>query len=128
MTGQLLNSELVRPARAKELEYVGGKDMLELRPIEECRRHTGKPPVTVRWVDVNKGDDVNPNIMSRLVARQIGQAVEEAIFDPPPPLAVGRRPRSASVPSSPSTGPAHTELHAAPRPRAQRDDCRGTFP
>ena len=57
-----------------------------LRSIEECRRHTSKPPVTVRWVDVNKGEDVNPNIRSRFVACQIRQAGEEAIFAPTPPL------------------------------------------
>ena len=54
--------------------------------FEEARRRTGKPPVTVRWVDVNKGDDINPNIRSRLVARQIRQPGEEAIFAPTPPL------------------------------------------
>ena len=68
------------------MEYFDGKDVWEVRSIEECRRHTGKPPVTVRWVDVNKGDDVNSNIRSRLVARQIRQAGEEAIFAPTPPL------------------------------------------
>ena len=53
---------------------------------EEARRKTGKPAITVRWVDVNKGDDLNPNVRSRLVARQIRQAGEEAIFAPTPPL------------------------------------------
>ena len=47
---------------------------------------TGKPPVTVRWVHANKGDDTNPNVRSRLVARQIRQAGEDAIFAPTPPL------------------------------------------
>ena len=68
------------------MEYFDGKDVWQLRPVDECRRITGKPPVTVRWVDVNKGDDVNPNIRSRPVARQIRQAGEEAIFAPTPPL------------------------------------------
>ena len=54
--------------------------------FEEAKRRTGKPPISVRWVDVNKGDDVNPNIRSRLVARQIRQPGEEAIFAPTPPL------------------------------------------
>ena len=40
----------------------------------------------MRWVDVNKGDDTNPNVRSRLVARQIRQAGEDAIFAPTPPL------------------------------------------
>ena len=62
LIGQLLNPELVRLARAKEMEYFDGKDVWKLRPIEECWMRTGKPPVTVRWVDVDKGDNVNPNI------------------------------------------------------------------
>ena len=86
LTGQALDPSLVKAARAKELEYFDGKEVWELRPINECRRITGKPPVTVRWVDVNKGDDLNPNMRSRLVARQIRQAGEEAIFAPTPPL------------------------------------------
>ena len=57
-----------------------------MRPISECLQLTGKAPVTVRWVDVNKGDDTNPNVRSRLVARQIRQAGEDAIFAPTPPL------------------------------------------
>jgi hypothetical protein len=52
----------------------------------ECRRIMGRNPITVRWVDVNKGDDVNPNIRSRLVARQIRGPGEEATFAPTPPL------------------------------------------
>ena len=40
----------------------------------EARMVTGKPPITARWVDVNKGDNINPNIRSRLVAWQIREA------------------------------------------------------
>ncbi len=80
VTGHLLNPELIGAARAKELEYLDGRDVWELRSIEGCRRHTGKPPVSVRWVDVNKGDDVNPNTRSRFIARQFRQAGEQAIF------------------------------------------------
>ena len=86
LTGQLLPPELVRAARAKELEYFEAKRVWDKRPIAEARRVTGKPPITVRWVDVNKGDNLNPNIRSRLVARQIRQAGEDAIFAPTPPL------------------------------------------
>ena len=86
ITGQPLDPELVRAARAKELEYFESKRVWVKRPLEEARRRTGKPPVTVRWVDTNKGDDINPNVRSRLVARQIRQAGEEAIFAPTPPL------------------------------------------
>ena len=86
LTGQLLPPDLVKTARAKELEYFEAKRVWELRPTAESRRVTGKPPISVRWVDVNKGDNENPNIRSRLVARQIRQAGEDAIFAPTPPL------------------------------------------
>ena len=69
-----------------ELEYFDGKLVWEKKPMIEARRVTGKPPVTVRWVDVNKGDNLNPNVRSRLVARQMRQAGEDAIFAPTPPL------------------------------------------
>ena len=43
LTGQALNPELVRAARAKELEYFDGKNVWQLKPIDECRSVTGKP-------------------------------------------------------------------------------------
>ena len=67
-------------AHLKELDYFGAKKVWEKRPLGEARRMTGKPPISVRWVDVNKGDNQVPNIRSRLVARQIRQAGEDAIF------------------------------------------------
>ena len=46
----------------------------------------GRSPISVRWVDVNKGDHACPNIRSRLVARQIRGPGEESTFAPTPPL------------------------------------------
>ena len=86
LTGQVLDSKLVAEARKKELDFFEAKGVWVRRAIDEARRRTGKPPVSVRWVDVNKGDDLNPNIRSRLVARQMRQPGEEAIFAPTPPL------------------------------------------
>ena len=54
--------------------------------MRECWDKTNRPPVTVRWVETNKGDDVNPNIRSRLVARQIRGPGQDAVFAPTPPL------------------------------------------
>ena len=45
--------------------------MYEKVPIEECWANTGKDQIGTRWVDVNKGDDVNPEYRSRLVAQEI---------------------------------------------------------
>ena len=46
----------------------------------------GKAPISVKWVDVNKGDDLNPSYRSRLVAREMRRVGEEPIFAPTPPL------------------------------------------
>ena len=43
----------------------------------------GRAPISVRWLEVNKGDGANPNIRSRLVvARKIRPAGQYAIFAP----------------------------------------------
>ena len=52
-------------ARATEHTYFRDKEVWTLRKIDEELRRTGKPPITVRWVEVNKGDDFNPKIRSR---------------------------------------------------------------
>ena len=68
------------------MEFFNSKSAWALRALEEARRKTGKPPVTVRWVDLNKDDDSIPNVRSRLVARQVRQPGEEVICAPTPPL------------------------------------------
>ena len=30
-------------------------------PVKKCMEVTGRKPVAVRWVDINKGDAINPN-------------------------------------------------------------------
>ena len=86
ITGQPLAPELCKAARQKELDYFESKKVWEVRPISEAKARTGKPPISVRWVEVNKGDDINPNVRSRLVAREIKQPGQESIFAPTPPL------------------------------------------
>ena len=72
-TGQVLRRQLVAAARKEELAYFQSKNVWVKRPREEALKMTGKPPITVKWVDVDKGDDENPNYRSRLVAREIGR-------------------------------------------------------
>ena len=88
LTGQVLRDDLVRAARAKELEYFNAKGVWRKRPRQEAYSRTGRPPISVRWVDVNKGDDMNPRYRSRLVARQL-KAMDRSgasFFAPTPPL------------------------------------------
>ena len=43
-------------------------------------------PIAVRWVNVYKGDDENPNYRSRLFAREIRRKGADPLFAPTPPL------------------------------------------
>ena len=45
--------------------------MWVLRPWAEARQRQVKLLITAGWVDVGKGDDLEPNYRSRLVARKI---------------------------------------------------------
>ena len=88
LTKQVLKDVLVEEARAKELAYFHSKGVWLKVPIGRARAATGRPPITVRWVDVNKGDEQNPNYRSRLVARQLKAHDKsgETYFAPAPPL------------------------------------------
>ena len=46
----------------------------------------GRCPISVRWVETNKGDDASPIIRSRFVDREIRTAGQDSIFAPTPPL------------------------------------------
>ena len=77
ITGQPLNPELCRIARKNELDYFHSKGVWSMRSVQEAWKLTGRPPISVRWVEVNKGDDDNPNYRSRVVAcatRMAGQS------------------------------------------------------
>jgi hypothetical protein len=69
VTGQPLEKALVSAARKLEMEYFEEKNVWERRPRAEALARTGKAPISVRWIDTNKGDDDEPNYRSRLVAR-----------------------------------------------------------
>ena len=88
LTGQVLKDELVKAARAKELAFFHSRRVWLKVPKAHARAKGGRPPISVRWVDVNKGDDVQPNYRSRLVARQL-RAMDlsgQSFFAPAPPL------------------------------------------
>ena len=85
-TGEELDPELVRQARIEEMEEVRKHEVYEKVPIQECWDSTGKKPVAVRWLDVNKGDSVNPEYRSRLVAKDFKDSKREDLFAATPPL------------------------------------------
>ncbi len=88
LTGQVLRDDLVKAARAVELAYFHSKKVWTKVPKSRARASSGRAPISVRWVDVNKGDDIHPNYRSRLVARQL-KATDtsgKSYFAPAPPL------------------------------------------
>ena len=54
--------------------------------MKETYEHTGKQPTSVRWIDIHKGDNENPNYRSRLVAREINTNKRENLVAATPPL------------------------------------------
>ena len=69
--GGYLDPKLIRQARKEEIIELHKYEVYEKRPIEECLRVTGKKPVGIRWVDINKGDELNPEYRSRIVAKDL---------------------------------------------------------
>ena len=87
LTGQPLKDVLVEEARAAELLYFHSKGVWVKVPKGKARAETGRPPISVRWVDVNKGDEKHPNYRSRLVAWQLKATDRsgQSYFAPAPP-------------------------------------------
>lgn len=81
---QLLKQKLVQKERETEMEHLRDKNVWTKRPVETARQFIGKPPISVKLVDANKGDDLNPNCHSRFVARETGREGEDLIFAPIP--------------------------------------------
>ena len=48
------------------------------------------PPIGCRWVDINKGDEDNPEYRSRLVAKEIKKDRNQDLFAATPPLEAKR--------------------------------------
>ena len=55
-------------------------------PISEAMTVTGKQPIGCRWIDINKGDEENPEYRSRLVAKEIKRSASDEMFAATPPL------------------------------------------
>ena len=86
ISGAELNPEEVKKARAEEIDYVRKMSLYTKVLIEECYKKTGRAPITVRWIDINKGDQTSPNYRSRLVAREINIRKRDDLFAGTPPL------------------------------------------
>ena len=85
-TGRPLDPVKVRAAREEELNELERRVFVEA-DVEECVRVTGKKPIGVRWVDVDKGFGVH---RSRLVAKDFRPKSRvddvEGLYAATPPL------------------------------------------
>ena len=67
ITGAVLDPKVVADERKKEIWYI------HKHGVYRKVRRSSVPPdgkiIQVRWIDINKGDETNPNIRSRLVAK-----------------------------------------------------------
>jgi hypothetical protein len=86
ITGEPLDPIGVRKARSEEMQEFHKHGVYRKVPISECWDSTGKAPIGVRWVDINKGDKVHPELRSRLVAKEIKINKREDLFAATPPL------------------------------------------
>ena len=86
VTGEILDWDGVVQARAEEIKEFRKHGVHHKVPIKECYDETEKAPIGVRWVDINKGDLLNPDYRSRLVAKEIKRDKREDLFAATPPL------------------------------------------
>ena len=84
--GSPLNRREVKRARQEEIDYVHKMNLYTKVQIKEAYKETGKGPISVRWIDINKGDVECPNYRSRLVAREINNNKREDLFAATLPL------------------------------------------
>lgn len=61
VSGATLNPKMVRRAREEDIEYVRTMNLYEKVPPSECFEKIGGPSISVRWIDISKGDEENPN-------------------------------------------------------------------
>ena len=54
---KLFDSSGVIAAWLDEIQQIRNHKVYEKVPLEECHRKTGKAPMKVKWVDINKGDE-----------------------------------------------------------------------
>ena len=79
------------PEKQQGLAWIHKQQIYKNFPISECEQE-GKIPITMKWIDRNKGDLERPNYRSRLVCREVKRAKgaeyipEHASFSSMPPL------------------------------------------
>ena len=71
VSGTELDAKLTLKARMEEMEQFKKHGVYEKVREEVCWAVTGKGPIGTRWIEINTGDESNPEYRSRLVAQQV---------------------------------------------------------
>ena len=77
---------MVEKAIGEEMAEYSKHNVYSKVPISQCLERTGKKPIGVRWVIVNKGDEVDYNVRARLVGKEFKTNNTMAMFAATPPL------------------------------------------
>ena len=80
ISGKALPPKLVKTARREELEFMDLWQVWDEVQTSECWQRTGKPPLGGRWVDTNKGNDSEPDVRCRWVAKDIARYKTDEVF------------------------------------------------
>ena len=88
MSGKILPRDLVEAARREEIAEVKRMGVWRKVPRAQCWHETGRPPIGIRWVDVDKGQDGVRDVRSRIVAQELskGKSKDVDLFSATPPL------------------------------------------
>ena len=85
LTGMRLDAGNVIEARAKEVTYLRDKRVYDRVLRHHATRNKWKI-IKTRWIDINSGDDENPNYRSRLVGKEFNDGQMGGLFAGTPPL------------------------------------------
>ena len=85
VSGEELDPAQVRAARQLEMDYVQKRGVWRKVPRSLAVRN-GWNIIPTRWIDINKGDNQQPNYRSRLVAKEFNTCAQEGLFAATPPL------------------------------------------
>ena len=81
VSGVDLDKQLATQARRVQLAFYK-----KMNVYTKVRREPWMKPISTRWIDNNKGDDVKPNYRARLVGREIKRDKREYLVAATPPI------------------------------------------
>ena len=67
------------------MEFFAARRVYTKVPRRIAIERTGRPPIRVKWVDVNKGSEKDPVYRSRLVAAEVRTEKRDDLYASTPP-------------------------------------------